>query len=626
MTEGSGESRAFLIFLGYGSQNRTEVVRELEMAVKKQHKNPEYVILPVFLNRIPITDFPEQVRPVLIESQNIGMWLYGGVTERFIDRIVNTESWNCGVIDAEYRKKKGLAPWQPGVSGHENIEYRPEDQKTYIYHYADPPLCEQECAGKVIRFYKVSPGEVSPHAVYPVVMDNQWCPVSFYGDSRFLRYGFASDELNHEREMMQRYEVFRGLLHSRQLLVNRAFLQNSAVFVRWYKDKSAREYSAFCRLLENGSVVLALYREKIPFEETAYGNTAWGAWKRLCMEHTVYCLRMDWEDDETNRAETDTAMGLRFHNYCVTTAENPYRMEKMTAAFSLSDDQAEQMRKKWKQIQKNAVRTREKYGKGYSREQFYKDCIVVKDSPVVECRISRKKPFAEELKQMIDLRYNLNFAQAFGIRPLLPREMAENPVSEDVMTVSRGREITAEELIYAVGTFCPDTFLEEICVPRARELHLDQIEAMRRLPGWEKYIRLIEEADTRAEQWDIDFAYVTAVWKAYKAWMDKARENLPELGWLRQPGCVTIVYRIGGKEVRTAYRQGIRQPTVTETGSSVGKGKQTITIDYICGEESGENSDSCFLTEIRLFFGRTHERGTEVYSELKKRFCGGSNI
>ena len=128
------ESRAFLIFLGYGSQNRTEVVRELEMAVKKQHKNPEYVILPVFLNRIPITDFPEQVRPVLIESQNIGMWLYGGVTERFIDRIVNTESWNCGVIDAEYRKKKGLAPWQPGVSGHENIEYRPEDQKTYIYH------------------------------------------------------------------------------------------------------------------------------------------------------------------------------------------------------------------------------------------------------------------------------------------------------------------------------------------------------------------------------------------------------------------------------------------------------------------------------------------------------------
>ena len=53
-----------------------------------------------------------------------------------------------------------------------------------------------------------------------------------------------------------------------------------------------------------------------------------------------------------------------------------------------------------------------KYGKGYSREQFYKDCIVVKDSPVVECRISRKKPFAEELKQMIDLRYNLNFAQA----------------------------------------------------------------------------------------------------------------------------------------------------------------------------------------------------------------------
>lgn len=107
-------SRAFLIFLGFGAADRREVMRELEMAVEKHKADPSYVILPVFLNRIPAADFPEKVRPFLMENQNIGLWLYGGVTERFVRRLVYAGCWPQEVVDNCRRKEMGLPQWRPG--------------------------------------------------------------------------------------------------------------------------------------------------------------------------------------------------------------------------------------------------------------------------------------------------------------------------------------------------------------------------------------------------------------------------------------------------------------------------------------------------------------------------------
>lgn len=178
-------SRAFLIFLGYGVQDRPEVMRELAMAAEKQEADPSYVILPVFLNRIPIEDFPKKVRPVLLKSQNIGLWLYGGVTERFVRRIVYTESWPEEIVDNDVRAEQGLPEWKADGVETAGMEFDLEEDSGYVYRYASPQLTEKESEGKLIRYYKVSPGEVSPHAVYPFVMDNQWCPLSFYENKNF---------------------------------------------------------------------------------------------------------------------------------------------------------------------------------------------------------------------------------------------------------------------------------------------------------------------------------------------------------------------------------------------------------------------------------------------------------
>ena len=620
-------SRAFLIFLGYGVQDRSEVMRELVMAAEKQEADPSYAILPVFLNRIPIEDFPKKVRPVLLKSQNIGLWLYGGVTERFVRRIVYTESWPEEIVDNDVRAEQGLPEWKADGVETAGMEFDLEEDSGYVYRYASPQLTEKESEGKLIRYYKVSPGEVSPHAVYPFVMDNQWCPLSFYENKNFQKDGLADRELEKVREEIQRKEICRGLLHARQLLVNRAFLQNSKVFIQWYKAHGTKEYDSFCRLLESGALLLVLFREQMPCEETAYDNTDWTAWKQLCAEHVTYCLRMDWEDDRTNEMETDKLLGFPFHNYCVTTAENKYRIEEMANAFALSQADAEEMRRMWKQIQNSAIRTREETGKGYTRNQFYTDYIIKENSNVVDCCISPEKRFARELKQMIDMRYNLNFAEAYGIKPMIPRDVQVNPVFVDEKAAAPGgREVSAEELIYAAGSFHPEFFLRDMPMPADTDLNLEQVEVMRNLTQWQKYIRLIEDADNRARQWDIDFSYIRAVWEGYRQWIESVRLALPGFEWKKGKGAVTIFYRIGEKEIRTIFRQGETKPFITENELQPMNRKQVLSIDYICGDISECGTDNSLFAEIRLFEGWTHETGIYLYEKLKERLYGGKSI
>lgn len=620
-------SRAFLIFLGNGSQDRPEVMRELEIATEKQESDPSYVILPVFLNRIPIEDFPEKVRPVLLKNQNIGLWRYGGVTDQFVRRIVYTESWPEEVVDNAERAELGLPEWKPSRTETTEIEFHPEEPTDYVYRYVVPILAEKESEGKRIRYYKVSPGDISPHAVYPFVMDNQWCPVSFYKNEEFREKGLTSLDLGTVRERIQRKEICRGLLHARQLLVNRAFLQNSGVFIHWYTANGTEEYASFCRLLEQGALILVLFKEQMPCEETTYENANWEAWKQLCAEHVTYCLRMDWEDDRTNEMETDKLLSLPFHNYCVTTAGNKYRIEEMVNAFALSETDAEKMRRKWKQIQHRAIRIQEETGKWYTRNQFYADYIIKKNTKVVDCCISQGKRFARELKQMIDMRYNLNFAEAYGIKPMLPGDIQVNPVLVDKNSAaSVGREVSAEELIYAVGSFHPEIFLEDMPMIENPDLNLTQVETMRNLTQWQKYIRFVEGADNRGKQWDIDFSYIRAVWEEYRKWVEAAWLALPELKWKKGKGAVTILYRIGEKEIITVFRQGEDRPFIIENELRPMNRKQVLSIDYICGDIFECGTENCLFTEIRLFEGWTHETGVYLYEKLKDRLCGGRCI
>ena len=129
----------------------------------------------------------------------------------------------------------------------------------------------------------------------------------------------------------------------------------------------------------------------------------------------------------------------------------------------------------------------------------------------------------------------------------------------------------------------------------------------------------MEEADGRAKQWDIDFSYVRGVWEEYRKWMEAVRRTLPGLGWKEEKGAVTIIFRIGAKEIRVVYCQNQSAPCVTENEVPPANRRQVLTIDYICGEIPQSGGANAFLAEIRLLEGWPDEPGSAVAEGVKGR-------
>lgn len=57
------------------------------------------------------------------------------------------------------------------------------------------------------------------------------------------------------------------------------------------------------------------------------------------------------------------------------------------------------------------------------RGRVWKKCRLVEPRYVSIKEISPEKRFAGELKKMIEMRYNLNFSEAYGINPLIHRDV-----------------------------------------------------------------------------------------------------------------------------------------------------------------------------------------------------------
>ena len=137
----------------------------------------------------------------------------------------------------------------------------------YIYSLAFPEKCNSDG----LEFYKVRIGETDKNSVYPICMDNQWCPTELLNDPHFIKEGFGSDIVSMMRDIAQMNEIHRALLHNWQLIINRASIFNTDSLISIYKD-NGETGKAFCELMENGSIVVFLFSESSPVEEPKFDH------------------------------------------------------------------------------------------------------------------------------------------------------------------------------------------------------------------------------------------------------------------------------------------------------------------------------------------------------------------
>ena len=619
-------SSVFILFMTNGIEQRFEIIKELRMAMKKREQsNGTYRIFVIMLERVPVKhlfrEYPD-VLDLLCKVQYISMSDFKGDTTDFRKLICGRSIWqHCDNISTEDEN----APEERLFSLDEVYT-----ETGYIYPYAVP--IERSWNG--VDFYSVNVGETDPNAVYPICMDNQWCPKEILTDPSFREDGFTNRELEQKRCAMQQREVITALIHNRQVIINRASVVNTDALAKWYMSRDVKTKEAFYTLLENGSFVIYLMYEKSPTEMPLFdvNEAQYSCWQDICREHKVYCIRMSWDDmenDDANRFEITKKISLKMQELFLTTANDRYRMDAFAKATNIPDEDKERFVSVWRYIRNIAFSADDLRSGSYTRTRFYNDMLVKTGTQIPECRLDYSKPFVCELKQIVDYNYMINLPNALKINPVSSYETGFSDYSMyEKRSQEHFRTISSDELYCSVLTFDP-FFLEETYFSSGKGTDLAEAVKIRSFDEWTSYMEALDASRKRANLNEIDFHDVEVVWERYSRLMEKCSRQMPGLGFRKQTGSLSVIYRFGSYELISVYSSDSDVIRIKRGDSRLlsSKLRENLTIDFACGDilEHYE-AENCFIERLRLFEGILLQPADEAFEKTltalkKNKYC-----
>lgn len=623
--------KIFIVFISNSTIGRPEALDEIKLALKRE---PSPQILFIVLERTTFGQYPRKIKTYLNKKQYVPLYDHG-ITETSIEWILNSLQ-TASVVDDDRRSQYGLEKWEErtpySVSLYPLPSFHNEDETPYIYDKATPKLVTKDG----VQFYQLRPGDTALHTVYPFCFDNMWVPDELMQENAFCN-GLGLDPIRGEIVDRQKYELYRALLHSPQIVVNRALIYNSPLFTAYYVNKTSddAEYLAFCDLLRCGGFVVALIKETSPVQRPNFqiDENVFQSWEQVCKNVRPFCMKFDWEDRAHNELCTNERLSSRLQNFLITAGSYPDFLDKTACLFGIPSKDREQFFAVWRTVQDTVIAWSRKDDadggqKPYTRERFYRDFLLKDDeSSVLKLKIDPHDPFWKELKQIVDYRYFLNFTQAFHLRPLLPEGSAlENILFPGDETEGDGRGISSDELIFAANAFRLPFDFGAIPIPdESIRLSLDLVVLFRnsRIKGkqenpWRKYMRAIDRAKKRAEHQILDLFDAYDIYLSFKDWMCAMYEMFPELQWktIESPS-LTINYRIGNRCLHILYQRNhavsaFQDPAPVDDRSD---GKHIVTVDLICGDFR-EVRNTCFLTEIRLFTSRMIDYTSDIMEQM----------
>ncbi|MBQ3968905.1 MAG: toll/interleukin-1 receptor domain-containing protein, partial [Clostridia bacterium] len=541
-------SSSFLGFISNGISESKWSIFEIREAIKNRKRKREqginYTIVLVFVEKVPMSSFPKDIREEVEKSQYISFWEHNGITEDFLRSLLGAK-WNPSVIKEERRKEiknfaKGhklgtLADFFSGV-----------DVEPRSYHRLSLHANKATKDDVHPAFYRLEPNDLtSRETVYPVILDNQWLPPEFYDKNNpkyssvdkqirdaFAEKGLSSEDnekLKSEIDNMQRREFIRALLHNWQLVVNRAAIFNTTALRKWYTPGSD-DYTAFGQLIGDDSIVIYLYSENYPTEEPPfdYDKENYEAWKNFCFDRPdkkeVSCVRFDWEK-QGNDSEKARLLSGRVENFFLTLAHDKNLKNELMRIFGITEEEQDSFELCLRTIQQDIINQSLTDGNAYKREHFY-DTFLIEKKELPSGRISQvndgilrknKKDgeycrFVPVMKQLMDHIYIVNLPDALGIQPYFPPDSGLNPFLLD-QHQSEMRMLTVNQLIYAVVDF--DDSLKQDSgsildykMPwpvNGEKLTLAQTAKLRQSSEWRAYLVALTDGKHRNRLNEVDF-------------------------------------------------------------------------------------------------------------------------
>ncbi|MFI7241643.1 hypothetical protein [Streptomyces qinglanensis] len=292
------------------------------------------------------------------------------------------------------------------------------------------------------EFNKIVNCDLEPVAVVAQCLDNQWVPQELLGSMLEGGRSLRDAKVAGARLQAVRHEYLRAILNAQQVIVNRAFfLNNQAVYQDFQHGGASRD--AFKELLRDAVIVPYLYRETtlVADQEFTVQSEGERAWREIVADAgTGSCLRLSWDEDENTRL-TDLKLKDSFHDQLLSMAR--FRAESLMRDFNLDEEGARLLKARLRDVSRWAVDK-----ESVVREEFYREFVVAEGTDPAEGTYDRSKPFAGELKQLADLKYNTSLSDAVGRYPLTPADSLDRTALQELdRALSRGTAVSADELV-----------------------------------------------------------------------------------------------------------------------------------------------------------------------------------
>lgn len=459
---------------------------------------------------------------------------------------------------------------------------------------------------------------------------------------QFLKRGFESEKVQKYLESFQLKNLYLSLMHTRQIILNRASILNSRSLQGFYcfnNDYSENEKESFSELLQNGSIIVFLYgdNELTPYvsELPKYSTMRHSieAWNNLCTRISMYCIRENWETPvDKHRQE--------FVKQCTTLAFNTEINEMLAECFGFDTVTKKEFFTILKEIEMTVFLQTHIIGtghrskvEGYSRSSFYKSFVVVEKSaehpdPVLNCVFDINKPFHEELKKIIDVYYNSIFTNYFSCAALIPSNIRPEDTFIHQLYLKHGmKEVGPDELEYAFSEF----FKNENILQKIKEIgenfyidnwNLERIVEYRKGLHWREYIELMEYITNRSTYWEVDFSDIEKLTELFVISVKECRcvQTNNKQNATFKPA-YTFRICIGSKVLDVICSENVRK-LKTYPGIFFAKNQNSMSIQFMIGDSTSQKnriSDSIF-PPLKIFDGKTNYMGGNAYFEEISNF------
>ncbi|MEU4494848.1 hypothetical protein OG729_20195 [Streptomyces sp. NBC_00210] len=340
---------------------------------------------------------------------------------------------------------------------------------------------------------RARPADLDPGAVIAQSLDNQW--VSAELTQHMVKKGKSLQDMADLRGNEVRAEYFRSLINTRQVVVNRVFFYNNLAVSRdLVEGGEARR--AHQKLLAEGALVPFLLSEREPTDRPRgvhVDEAAFTAWQDtvegMPATDRVTCARMSWNDQDNVR-DTNSALINPFAAKVqgLTAKDIPL----LASQVGVPEEKVPQFAETIGEVVQfsNERRIRDAV---VTRNLLYEKFVSVPGSPVSDGRYDKNKPFAGEIKQLLDLIYNVNLADALGMYPLTPigslrrvalqewRDMRATPSSETIQD--------PEQLILFLQQQAFAAVQDRLTPSEIDTLTLEDIWLLRQSAPWNRYMK-----------------------------------------------------------------------------------------------------------------------------------------